>query len=170
MRGLPSLAAHLELMCELFIEGGLYGVTEQTRADAVAPTVAADSGRHRGSSRVSALAAWLRPALFRQAAAQPIGWRHILGGGASLIAGAAVSLARTEGAGALNTTWIEDPGKFLHEAPWRPVVTTLTTPINGYYEAMPARARRGPRSSRRLTKDARSQLWVITSTATSGGR
>jgi len=54
-----------------------------------------------------------------------------------LILGAAVSLARTEGPGSLNTTWIEDAGNFLQEALWNPVLTTLTTPVNGYYEAVP---------------------------------
>jgi hypothetical protein len=83
------------------------------------------------------MAAWLRSALFRQAAARPLGWRNVLGGAAFLIAGAAASLARTEGPGSLNTTWIEDAGNFLQEALWNPVLTTLTTPVNGYYEGVP---------------------------------
>jgi hypothetical protein len=89
------------------------------------------------SPRLSALAAWLRSGLFRQAAAGPLGWRKILGGAAFLIVGAAVSLARTEGPGALNTTWIEDAGVFLEDALWKPVLTTLTTEHLGYYHTMP---------------------------------
>jgi hypothetical protein len=91
------MAAHLELMRELSIEDGPYGVIEQTTADEAAPAVAADSGVRRGSPRLAAMAARLRSALFRQAAPAPVGWRKILGGAAFLMMGAAASLARTAG-------------------------------------------------------------------------
>jgi hypothetical protein len=83
------MAAHLELMRELSIEDGPYGVIEQTTADEAAPAVAADSGGRRGSPRLGAMAAWLQSALFRQAAPAPVGWRKILGGAAFLMVGAA---------------------------------------------------------------------------------
>jgi hypothetical protein len=76
------MTAHLELMRELSIEDGPYGVIEQTTADEAAPAVAADSGGRPGSPRLAAMAAWLRSALFRQAAPAPVGWRRILGGAA----------------------------------------------------------------------------------------
>jgi hypothetical protein len=59
------MAAYLELMRELSIEDGPYGVIEQTTADEAAPAVAADSGVRRGSPLLAAMAAWLRSALFR---------------------------------------------------------------------------------------------------------
>src|SRR3984885_4618993 len=61
----------------------------------------------------AALAKRLRSALFRPAVDRHIGWRHVLGAAAFLVAGSAVALARTEGPGALNTTWIEAASIFL---------------------------------------------------------
>jgi hypothetical protein len=54
-----------------------------------------------------------------------------------MAAGAAVSLARTRGPGALNTIWIEDAGNFLQDALHKSVLATLTTQMNGYYDLVP---------------------------------
>jgi hypothetical protein len=93
--------------------------------------------RGRGLSLLSRLPAWLRSALFRQSSDVRLGWRKVLAGAAFVVAGAAASLARTSGPGALNTTWIEDAGNLLTDALNKPVLTTLTTQINGYYLTVP---------------------------------
>jgi len=54
-----------------------------------------------------------------------------------VVVGAAVSLARTSGPGALNSTWIEDAGIFLQDALHQSVLTTLTSQLNGYYDVVP---------------------------------
>jgi hypothetical protein len=90
----------------------------------------------RGLSLLPRLPGWLRSALFPQSA-ERMTWRKFLAGFLFVIAGAAASLARTSGPGALNTTWIEDAGNFLTDALNRPVLTTLTTQVNGYYELVP---------------------------------
>jgi hypothetical protein len=84
--------------------------------------------------RLARLSSWLRQALFRPTAAGPIGWRKSLAGVAFVVVGAVVSLARTGGPGALNTIWIEDARVFLQQALHQPVMTTLTTQYDGYYE------------------------------------
>jgi hypothetical protein len=66
-----------------------------------------------------------------------MGWRQFAAGAGLLVAGAAVSLVRTSGAGALNTIWIEDAGNFLQDALHNSVITTLTTQMNGYYNVVP---------------------------------
>lgn len=106
-------------------------MTGQTRADAL--PLAGD----RGPSRLSRLSAWLRSALFRQSQDSRLGWRKVLAGVAFIAVGAAVSLARTSGPGALNTIWIEDAGNLLQDALNRSVLTALTTQINGYYLTVP---------------------------------
>jgi len=83
------------------------------------------------------IAAWLRSALFRPTTARPLGWRQVLGAVVFLVVGAAVSLARTEGPGSLNTTWIEDANNFLQDALHQGVMTTITTQMNGYYDVVP---------------------------------
>jgi hypothetical protein len=88
-------------------------------------------------SRLSGLPEWLRSNLFRQSSGARLTWRHVLAGVLFVIAGAAVSLARTSGPGALNSTWIEDAGNFLQDALHQSVLTTLTSPVNGYYEVVP---------------------------------
>jgi hypothetical protein len=80
---------------------------------------------------------WLRSALFLQTSAGRPSWRKILAAVAFVIAGAAASLARTSGPGALNTIWIEDAGNFLQDALHQSVMTTLTTQMNGYYDLVP---------------------------------
>jgi len=87
--------------------------------------------------RLPAIAGWLRSALFRPVISQPLGWRQVLGGAALVAVAAAVSLARTEGPGALNTIWIEDAAIFLQDALHNSVMTTLTTPNNGYFNTVP---------------------------------
>ena len=82
-------------------------------------------------------AGWLRSALFLQASGGRLSWRKVLAGVLFIVAGAAVSLARTSGPGALNTTWIEDAGIFLQDALHQSVLTTLTTQMNGYYDVVP---------------------------------
>jgi len=87
--------------------------------------------------RLASLSEWLRSALFRPTAAGPLGWRKILAGVAFVVVGAAVSLARTSGPGALNTIWIEDARVFLDQALHESVMTTLTTQWDGYYNVLP---------------------------------
>jgi hypothetical protein len=84
--------------------------------------------------RLADLSGWLRSALFRPTAAGPVGWRKFLAGAAFVVVGAAVSLARTGGPGALNTIWIEDARIFLDQALHEPVMTTITSQYDGYYE------------------------------------
>jgi hypothetical protein len=86
---------------------------------------------------LASLRQWLRSALFRQTASGPIGWRKITLAVVLVAAGAAVSLARTGGAGALNTTWIEDAKVFLNQALNEPVLKTITSQYNGYYNVVP---------------------------------
>jgi len=110
-------------------------VSGQTDAGDVVPR---GTGRWGGAaSWLAGLPEWLRGALFPQAVGGRLGWRRILGGAAFVTAGAAVSLARTSGPGALNTTWIEDAGIFLQDALNQSVMTTLTTQMNGYYDVVP---------------------------------
>ena len=88
-------------------------------------------------SWLSGLPEWLRSNLFRQSSGGRLTWRHVLAGALFVIAGAAVSLARTSGPGALNSTWIEDAGNFLQDALHHSVLTTITTQVNGYYLVVP---------------------------------
>lgn len=127
-------------------EGRLCGVvTEQMKTDEATRAVPAGGETLRAPGALgspgrpwpAALAKWLRSALFRPAVDRHIGWRHVLGAAAFLVAGSAVALARTEGPGALNTTWIEDASIFLQDALHKSVMTTLTTPNNGYYNTVP---------------------------------
>jgi hypothetical protein len=90
--------------------------------------------------RLASLRQWLRSALFRQTASGPIGWRKITVAVVLVVAGAVVSLARTGGAGALNTIWIEDAKVFLNQALNEPVLKTITTQYNGYYNMVPRAA------------------------------
>jgi hypothetical protein len=108
-------------------------VTGQTEADELAPLAGAgDCGWPLNS-----LPGWLRSTLFRPPAGPRAGWRQLLAGAALAAAGAAVSLTRTTGPGSLNTTWIEDAGNFLQDALHEPVLTTITSQMNGYYDVVP---------------------------------
>ena len=107
-------------------------MTWQTKSDALSPL--AGGGR---LSRLSGLPEWLRSNLFRQSSGARLTWRRVLAGVLFVVAGAAVSLARTSGPGALNSTWIEDAGNFLQDALNQSVLTTLTTQVNGYYDVVP---------------------------------
>jgi hypothetical protein len=100
---------------------------------AAAPSPLASGGR----SRLAGLPEWLRVNLFPQPARASLTWRRVLAGVLFVIAGAAASLARTSGPGALNSTWIEDAGNFLQDALNQSVLTTLTTQVNGYYLVVP---------------------------------
>jgi hypothetical protein len=111
-------------------------VTQETTATAQEDTAAAAGARSRPRSLAS-LRDWLRSALFRPTASGPLGWRKVLAGTAFIVVGAAISLARTRGAGALNTIWIEDANPFLNSALHDSVRSTVTTPLNGYYNIMP---------------------------------
>jgi hypothetical protein len=115
-------------------------VAEQTKTD----SGTAETGGRVPARHLVPIAAWLRSGLFRPADPGPGGpggpravWLRILGGAAFVVAGAAVSLSRTEGPGALNTIWIEDAGNFLQDALHESVLTTLTTQMNGYYDVVP---------------------------------
>jgi hypothetical protein len=108
-------------------------VTGQTETDALAPLAEAEDDR----SWLNRLSGWLRSTLFLPpAGGRPSRWQ-LLAGAALAAAGAAVSLARTAGPGALNTTWIEDAGNFLQDALHEPALTTITTQMNGYYDLVP---------------------------------
>jgi hypothetical protein len=107
-------------------------MTPQTQTDALAPLAGG-----RGLSWLSGLAAWLRSALFRQTPAGRLTWRKVLAAILLVLAGAAVSLARTSGPGALNSTWIEDAGIFLQDALHQSLLSSLTSQMNGYYDVVP---------------------------------
>ena len=107
-------------------------MTWQTKTDSLTPP--AGGG---GLSRLSGLPEWLRANLFVQAERRRLTWRRVLAGVLFVVAGAAVSLTRTSGPGALNSIWIEDAGNFLQDALHNSVLTTLTTQMNGYYDVVP---------------------------------
>jgi len=107
-------------------------MTWPTKTDALTPPAGGIS-----LPWVASLPAWLRANVFRPSAGGRLTWRGIAGGLLFVIAGAAVSLARTSGPGALNSTWIEDAGNFLQDGLHQSVLTTLTTQMNGYYDVVP---------------------------------
>jgi hypothetical protein len=107
-------------------------MTWQTKTDALTPPAGGV-----GLSRLSGLPGWLRSNLFVQADRGRLTWRRVLAGVLFVVAGAAVSLTRTSGPGALNSIWIEDAGNFLQDALHNSVLTTLTTQMNGYYDVVP---------------------------------
>jgi energy-converting hydrogenase Eha subunit E len=107
-------------------------MTWQTKTDALTPPAGGV-----GLSRLSGLPEWLRANLFVQADRRRLTWRRALAGVLFVVAGAAVSLTRTSGPGALNSIWIEDAGNFLQDALHNSVLTTLTTQMNGYYDVVP---------------------------------
>jgi len=113
-------------------EGRTFAMTWQTKTDALTPPAGGVS-----LSRLSGLPAWLRSNLFLQTDGGRLTWRRVLAGVLFVAAGAAVSLTRTSGPGALNSTWIEDAGNFLEDGLHHSVLTTLGTQMNGYYDVVP---------------------------------
>ncbi|HEY6495566.1 MAG TPA: hypothetical protein VIZ43_19985 [Trebonia sp.] len=107
-------------------------MTSHTKTDALAPPAGG-----RSLSRLSGLAGWLRSAIFLQPSGGRLTWRKVVASVVFVVAGAAVSLARTSGPGALNSTWIEDAGIFMQDALHQSVLTTLTSQLNGYYDVVP---------------------------------
>jgi hypothetical protein len=81
---------------------------------------------------------WLKKDLFRRTEGGPVGWRKILIAVACVIAGTAISLSRTVGAGSLNTIWIEDAKFLLNQGLNVSFWTALSAPISTYYQE-PAR-------------------------------
>ena len=81
---------------------------------------------------------WLKKDLFRRTEGGPVGWRKILIAVACVIAGTAISLSRTVGAGSLNTIWIEDAKFLLNQGLNVSFWTALRAPISSYYQE-PAR-------------------------------
>jgi hypothetical protein len=81
---------------------------------------------------------WLKKDLFLRTDSGPVGWRKILIAVACVIAGTAISLSRTVGAGSLNTIWIEDAKFLLNQGLNVSFWTALRAPISSYYQE-PAR-------------------------------
>ena len=106
-------------------------MTWQTKTDALTPQRAA-SACHGSPACPNGSA---RTCSCRRTGAPT--WRRVLAGVLFVVAGAAVSLTRTSGPGALNSTWIEDAGNFLQDGLNHSVLTTLTTQMNGYYNVVP---------------------------------
>ncbi|HVT68781.1 MAG TPA: hypothetical protein VHF26_13605 [Trebonia sp.] len=110
-------------------------MSSQTKTDEAVPLVPGGGGSLR--SWLSRAPAWLRSALFLQSAGGRLTWQGVAGGVLFVVAGAAASLARTSGPGALNSTWIEDAGNFLNDALNHSFLSALTTQVNGYYYFVP---------------------------------
>ena len=108
-------------------------VTGQTKADELVSAEKPDDYR----SWLARLTLWLRSTLFPPLSGQRPRGAAVLAAIGLVAAGAAVSLARTSGPGALNTIWIEDANNFLQDALHQSVMTTLTTQMNGYYDVVP---------------------------------
>lgn len=102
-----------------------------------APRHQAEPLTGRGAAAAARLASWLRAEVFRQQAGSRVTWLKVLAAVAFVAAGAALSLARTGGPGALNTIWIEDAGNLLNDALHKSVLTTIATQFNGYYYVVP---------------------------------
>jgi hypothetical protein len=86
----------------------------------------------------AAVLGWLKKDLFLRTESGPVGWRKILLAAACVVAGTAISLSRTVGAGSLNTIWIEDAKFLLNQALNNSFWTVLRAPISSYYQE-PAR-------------------------------
>src|ERR1700761_967344 len=113
--------------------------TGQTKADELVPAAGAESH----PTWLARLTTWLRSTLFppltgsSRSAGPPLRAAEVLAAIGLIAAGATVSLLRTAGPGALNTTWIEDANNFLQDGLHQSVMTTLTTQMNGYYDVVP---------------------------------
>jgi len=79
---------------------------------------------------------WWAP-LFPAAPARPVRGVRVLAAAVLVLAGAAVSLARTGGHGPFNSIWAEDATDFLSDALTKHAWVALFTPFNGYYHLLP---------------------------------
>lgn len=102
-----------------------------------------DEARPIARTRFIRLRDWLQSRLFLSTAPQPAprepGPRALNAGKVALAVlalaiGTDISLLRTTGPGALNTTWIEDARDLLSQAYLHPFGHLLTVPLNGYWE------------------------------------
>jgi hypothetical protein len=75
--------------------------------------------------------------LFQEAPERPVRPSSALLAGLAVLAGAAVSLARQPGIGALDTVWAEDGQIFLTDAVNQPLPEALTTSYAGYFHTGP---------------------------------
>jgi hypothetical protein len=111
-------------------------MSQETGTEAAPGSGEVASGEVR--ERSARVIAWLRAEVFRPTESGPIGWRKPLIAVLAVVAGVAVSLSRTRGAGSLNTIWIEDAKYLLNNALNDSFWSAFTTPISSYYQ-QPAR-------------------------------
>jgi hypothetical protein len=83
------------------------------------------------------LAGALAGALYPAAPRRPLTPRRALIATAAVVVGTAASLSRTGGAGALNSTWIEDSKQFLSSALTEPLPHPILKPFSGYLHVGP---------------------------------
>lgn len=90
-------------------------------------------------AKVSGRRAWRRlvASLFPEPGLAPATRRRVLFAVVSLLAGAALSLSRTRGPGALDSTWIEDGKRFLTGALNNPFPGPIFEGFNGYFHVGP---------------------------------
>lgn len=79
----------------------------------------------------------LAAAFYPDAPRRPVTVRDAAVAAALVVAGMAASLSRTGGAGALNSTWIEDAKRFLSGALTQRFPQPVFTPFNGYLHVGP---------------------------------
>src|SRR5689334_2819741 len=79
----------------------------------------------------------LADALYPAPTRHPLTRRRFLVATAAVIAGMVAALSRTGGAGALNSTWIEDAKQFLSSALTRQLPDPIFTPFSGYLHVGP---------------------------------
>jgi hypothetical protein len=75
--------------------------------------------------------------LFPVSPRRPVGAARATVAAVLVLAGTALSLARTGGPGPLNSIWAEDATDFLSDALTKPRWTAVLTPFNGYYHLLP---------------------------------
>lgn len=76
-------------------------------------------------------------ALYPEVPRRPVTLKRALAAAVVVVAGMAASLSRTGGAGALNSTWIEDSKQFLTSALLDPLPQPVLTPFSGYLHVGP---------------------------------
>src|ERR1700739_2751340 len=89
--------------------------TDMQAASGQTTSVPAQQGPPRRAA--AAVLDWLKKDLFLRTESSPVGWRKILIAVACVIAGTAISLSRTVGAGSLNTIWIQGRQFLAHPGP-----------------------------------------------------